>query len=92
MHAAGDAYRAGVAPRPARLPQPRRSFGAGGEYDDGDISDEDADPGDEAVVPVGRADAEVDPAVPVDSSSAGAAHAARARIRERAPTRSAARR
>lgn len=48
MHAAGDAYRAGVAPRPARLPQPRRSFGAGGEYDDGDISDEDADPGDEA--------------------------------------------
>jgi protein-tyrosine phosphatase len=44
MWAQGDAFRS-VANQPPRLPQPRISHGGGGAYDDGDISDEDADVG-----------------------------------------------
>jgi cell division cycle 14 len=47
MWAAGDAFRAAASP-PPRLPQPRVSHGGGGAYDDGDISDEDADHGEHA--------------------------------------------
>jgi cell division cycle 14 len=46
MWAAGDAFRAGAGPRMARMSAPRISHGGGGAYDDGDISDEDADVGD----------------------------------------------
>jgi cell division cycle 14 len=46
MWASGDAFRAGAGPRMARMSAPRISHGGGGAYDDGDISDEDADVGD----------------------------------------------
>jgi cell division cycle 14 len=74
MWAAGEAYRAGAGPRLARLSAPRVSHGAGGAYDDGDISDEDAHAGsDEDDYDDGGYTCGVAPPQPAQPAAAGGA-------------------